>query len=390
MTVIWFRFLTSSVVDAPLTMLILGLIQSFCSAIVFWFREPRHLANRILTFWFVIFALLFGGFLLPGGLVAYTKIGFIPFFMLSGPVLYFYVRSLIELNFRFQPKDSWHLIPFAAVAVFRLIYFPESVSAETFEGQNIKGVIWGVIIMIVISIVLYWIATVLLLLRHRKNILNFFSDRSEKRTLNWVPLFMLTTLLSHILFFSGTFLSDLFPSVASMNFWLQQFNMALLGYLLLVFGLIQPIIFERKAGKPDLITNEPSSTEKYGHSGLKTEAMEHLAERIIRYLEEEKPFTNPEYNLQTMMQDLDLSQQHISQTINEQLGKNFYQLINEYRVQEFKHLLMQPESAPFTILSLAYAAGFNSKSSFNRVFKEITGQTPSQFQRSFTVDQNAN
>lgn len=371
-------------------MLILGLIQSFCSAVVFWFREPRHPANRILAFWFVIFSLLFIGFLLPGGLVAYTKIGFIPFFMLSGPVLYFYVRSLIELDFRFQLRDARHLIPFVAVAIFRLIYFPESISAETFEGREIKSVVWGVIMMIVVSIVLYWIATVLLLLRHRKNILNFFSDRSEKRTLNWVPLFMLATLISHVLFFSGNFLTGLFSSLAAMNFWLQQFNMALLGYLLLVFGLIQPIIFERKSGRPELIVKELPTTEKYGHSGLKTEAMEHLAERIIRYLSEEKSFTNPEYNLQTMMQDLELSQQHLSQTINEQLGKNFYQLINEYRVQEFKRLLQQPDAGQFTILSLAYEAGFNSKSSFNRVFKEITGQTPSQYQRSFTVDQNAN
>ena len=109
--------------------------------------------------------------------------------------------------------------------------------------------------------------------------------------------------------------------------------------------------------------------------------MENLATRIIDYLENEKPFTNPEYNLQSMMQDLDLSQQHLSQTINEQLGKNFYQLINKYRVSEFKRLLRQPEAGQFTILSIAYAAGFNSKSSFNRVFKEITGRTPSQYQR---------
>lgn len=363
-------------------MLILGLIQSFCSAIVFWFREPRHPANRILAFWFVIFTLLFVGFLLPGGLVAYIGIGFIPFFMLSGPVLYFYVRSLIVPEFHFQRKDLWHLLPFALVAVFRLVYFPESVSADTFSALQVKSVVWGVLILIVGSIVLYWIATVILLLRHQKNVLNFFSNRSEKRSLKWVPLFMLATLLSHILFFSGNFLMDLFISPASMNFWLQQFNMALLGYLLLIFGLIQPIIFERPVAKLPLVeaeTSEPS--EKYGHSGLRSDIMENLATRIINYLENEKPFTNPEYNLQSMMQDLDLSQQHLSQTINEQLGKNFYQLINEYRVSEFKRLLRQPEAGQFTILSIAYAAGFNSKSSFNRVFKEITGRTPSQYQR---------
>ncbi|MEZ4992456.1 MAG: helix-turn-helix domain-containing protein [Saprospiraceae bacterium] len=362
-------------------MLILGLIQSFISAVVFWFREPAHPSNRILAFWLLIFALLFLGQLLPGGLVAYTRIGFIPFFMLSGPVLYFYVRSLIGADFHFQRRDVWHLLPFVAVAIFRLIYFPESVSSETFEGSHVKTVIWAVIILIVVSVVLYWIATMMSLFRHQKNVLNFFSNRSEKRSLKWVPLFMLVTLVSHVLFFSGPFLPGAFMDVEIQNFWFQQFNMALLGYLLLVFGLNQPVIFDWAIGRKTMALPEDPVSEKYVHSGLTSEAMEALANRLIDYLEKERPYTNPDYKLQTMMQDLDSSQQYLSQTINEQLGKNFYQLINEYRVKEFQRLLWEPDSSQFTILGLAYAAGFNSKSSFNRVFKEITGLTPSQYQR---------
>jgi hypothetical protein len=67
------------------------------------------------------------------------------------------------------------------------------------------------------------------------------------QTLNWVLLLMLITLLSHLLFFAAPFLTDHFASVESMSYWLHQLNMAMLGYLLLVFGLLQPIIFE-----PDL------------------------------------------------------------------------------------------------------------------------------------------
>lgn len=372
-----------------LSMLILGLIQSLFSAGVFWFRQPRHPANRILALWLLIFALLFLGALLPGGLVVYTKIGFIPFFMLSGPVFYFYVQSLIVPNFRFQAKDGWHALPFGAVAIFRLVFFPESVSTATFSTLKDKSVIWGVIILIAFSIVIYWIATVVLLLRHRRNMLNFFSNRSEKRSLNWVPLFMLATLFSHALFFSAPFFSSSFSSLESMDFWLQHFNMALLGYLLLVFGLIQPIIFKPEVKKATLVTAGDQLPEKYQHSGLSTSDMEPLAGKIIRYLEKDKPYVHPEYNLQGMMQDLDLSQQNLSQTINEHLGKNFYQLINEYRVKEFQRLLKQPEASQFTILGLAYEAGFNSKSSFNRVFKEITGKTPSQYQREMGAGSSA-
>ncbi|PHN00854.1 helix-turn-helix domain-containing protein [Flavilitoribacter nigricans] len=362
-------------------MLILGLIQSFFSAAVFWLREPRHLSNRILSLWLLIFALLFLGFLLPEGLVAYIKIGFIPFFMLSGPAFYFYVRSLVVPDFHFRRLDWWHILPFVLVSAFRLVYFPESVSLTTFDGSRVKIVIWGVVALIVISVLTYWIATVILLLRHQRNMLNFFSSRSEKRSLNWVPLLMLATLFSHVLFFAGPFLGDSFATVQSMNFWTQQFNMAMLGYLLLVFGLIQPIIFERERRTVPLLETDTPEPEKYQHSGLKPAVMEELAEKILRYLEEKKPFVQPDYSLQAMMQDLELSQQNLSQTINEHLGKNFYQLINEYRVREFQRLLRQPEADRFTLLSLAYEAGFNSKSSFNRVFKEITGKTPTQYQR---------
>ena len=83
-----------------------------------------------------------------------------------------------------------------------------------------------------------------------------------------------------------------------------------------------------------------------------------------------------------LLHDLSVSRQNISQTINEVLGKNFYQLVNEYRVEEFKSLLQNAKWKKDTLLTLAMEAGFNSKSSFNRIFKEITGQTPSQYQKS--------
>ena len=61
--------------------------------------------------------------------------------------------------------------------------------------------------------------------------------------------------------------------------------------------------------------------------------------------------------------------------INENLYKNFFDFINTYRIEEMKKQL-QGESK-YTILGIAYESGFNSKSSFNRIFKKYTGQTPS-------------
>ena len=65
--------------------------------------------------------------------------------------------------------------------------------------------------------------------------------------------------------------------------------------------------------------------------------------------------------------------------VNKKVGKNFYDFVNQYRLEEFKRLLSDPKNRNLTLLSLAIDCGFNSKSSFNRHFKKVTGQTPSQY-----------
>ena len=69
------------------------------------------------------------------------------------------------------------------------------------------------------------------------------------------------------------------------------------------------------------------------------------------------------------------------------MGKNFYTLINEYRIEEFKALASDDKNSHLTLLALAYDSGFNSKSAFNLVFKKQTGETPSQFLRTLRVSQ---
>jgi len=74
-----------------------------------------------------------------------------------------------------------------------------------------------------------------------------------------------------------------------------------------------------------------------------------------------------------------MSVNHLSQVINQQSGKNFFKFINEYRVEEAKRLLTDQSTQKYTILAIAYDCGFNSKSSFNTIFKQYTGKTPSDF-----------
>jgi AraC-like DNA-binding protein len=120
---------------------------------------------------------------------------------------------------------------------------------------------------------------------------------------------------------------------------------------------------------------------KYRYSDLTPEQAEAHYQKIIRALEEEKLYRRATLTLSGLASHLDIRASHLSQIINDRLGKNFNELLNQYRVEEVKARLADPENDRYTLLGLATEAGFNSKSTFHALFKQHTGMTPSQFKR---------
>lgn len=105
--------------------------------------------------------------------------------------------------------------------------------------------------------------------------------------------------------------------------------------------------------------------------------------RLRNYLEQEKPYLDQKLSLHVLSERLHISPNTISRIINERLGQSFNDLINAYRLQEVKQKLIDPEHDHKTILALAFESGFQSKASFNRVFKKMEGKTPSEYKESF-------
>jgi AraC-like DNA-binding protein len=94
---------------------------------------------------------------------------------------------------------------------------------------------------------------------------------------------------------------------------------------------------------------------------------------------DEKPFTEPELSLNDLAGRLSISPNQLSQVINEQFGKNFWDYVNQHRIQEVETQFRRGVHRKQTLLAIALDAGFNSKASFNRAFKKFTGQTPSEY-----------
>jgi AraC-like DNA-binding protein len=104
-----------------------------------------------------------------------------------------------------------------------------------------------------------------------------------------------------------------------------------------------------------------------------------LNDQLVSYIEKEKPYMNPELSLPAVAVSLEASRNQLSEVINKVHNKNFYEFINAYRVEEVKNLMADPKNKHFKLISLAYDAGFNSKATFNRIFKQMTGMTPSEY-----------
>ena len=127
-----------------------------------------------------------------------------------------------------------------------------------------------------------------------------------------------------------------------------------------------------------VVSNGVKRYEKYKLSGKR---IDEIMTIVSDYLESDHTYLRSDLNINSLADELDIPTHQLSQAINAGTGKPFFDLINSYRIQHFKRRLAEPNSNQFTLLALALDSGFNAKSSFNRIFKEHTGITPSEYKK---------
>ncbi len=305
----------------------------------------------------------------------------LPFPLFQGVLLYFYVSSVTNQN----PSKKWyyflHLIPPIVVYLYLIKFFllpgPEKIEIFKLKGGEEYASFMALLQMSVfLSGVIYVVWCSILLVKHKKNIKSQFSDIQEISLL-WLQFLVIGLGLVWCLVIITQSDSLIYQAVAIF--------VILIGF----FGVQQKNIFNKpsvsNAFKPspsnlgNAVERKAVEKEKYKSSGLSPELSNEHFQQLTKLMQEEKLYTNASLSLGDLAHALELHPNYLSQIINEKGGKSFYDFVNNYRVQEFKSLLVLPENKNFTLMTLAYDCGFNSKSSFNRYFKKLTGQTPSQF-----------
>jgi AraC-like DNA-binding protein len=231
----------------------------------------------------------------------------------------------------------------------------------------------------------YLVAGVFILNKHTSKINKYFSY-TENVDLKWlryviIMIIVLSTTVIVVNVLSN--FNDLLPYRLGDNiiFVVLTVVVFLNGY----YGIKQQIIFtpSAKSSEKGKSTIEPKEAKKqYVNSGLTKEESQKYLQRLHSYMEQEQPYLNGKLSLKEVAEHLNLSPNHLSQAINENLGKNFFDFVNGYRVELIKQKMLDSSNSNLTLLGMAYDSGFNSKSSFNSIFKKHTSFTPSQYMRS--------
>lgn len=142
-------------------------------------------------------------------------------------------------------------------------------------------------------------------------------------------------------------------------------------------------IFHKTKMKVDCFGDNKSSgkSEKYAKSRISESMSEEYLNRILNLLDIEKVYLDPDLTLNSFAEKACISPYHVSQIISQKLTLNFYSLINSRRITYAKSMLVHPEHTCKTVLEIAFNSGFNSKTTFNTKFKDLTGITPSEFRK---------
>jgi len=292
-----------------------------------------------------------------------------PFLMLVIPLIWLYVKKMDQPLFRFRAKLCLHFLPFIVfMAVNIPVFFqgPGSVMAQFLDTYSrlFNGTIWAVLLVQYSS---YLFRIVKITHNYRFKAEQEFSDM-EQLDISWLNFFLYSFILVFVILFV-MFAGALhhFDTAWMSRLVCLVFSIAIfvLGYK----GLIQKSIFSNTEDLKQVQSAQLKS---------KTAGRE-LSSFVLRYMEEQKPYREPELTLTSLAKQVKISRNQLSELINNDIGSNFYDFVNKYRVDEVKLLMNDPKCKDFTILAIAYDAGFPSKSTFNSVFKKFTGLTPSAY-----------
>lgn len=344
-------------------------IMILLSVFLFTVKTKNKLSNRLFGMYLLVIAFDLIG-LFTNKTIDYPNIHILKISssLLQLPLFYLYVLSACYTNFKIKKT---HIIHSFLFLLFVFIFKITALSGQSFLFYEVIGELqfFG-----------YIIAIFFVLKKYKTLYLENYSN-ANYAIYKWIFQITVFACVAHSLVLIRWYLS---------NSPYQQYILNI-NTLISVCVLLITIFFVLKAlYQPELFTGinmnlKPvkSIIEKNTSKTViqKSTSENQYLKELTSFMETEKPYLDFELTLQKLASQLNISEKELSILINHHLGKHFFDFINEYRINEAKIILENPDEEGTTILEILYQVGFNSKSSFYTAFKKTTNQTPTQFRK---------
>lgn len=327
--------------------------------------------------------------------------------LLMGPVIYFYLQSLLNPSFKFGKREWLQLLPSILYNTWILVVaITDRLILKKYflmDGQNDPDFNSWYVALSLISLLIYLLLSFKYYQRYKTLIyqeLSFADDVTYK----WIRNFLIAFFLY---FFSSLIIGllDFFDvGIGYTGTWWYYLLFAIIYYYIAIAGYSNSIVTKANYQLAFLQYKMPSLLDDYNlptdtttqdidfeevtaekqQQETKIQKPNNLAlaewkTKVLAAIVTDKMYQNPELTLTDLSKHLSTNPSLLSKIINQGFEMNFNDLINFYRVENVKIQLQNTANANLTIMSLAYDAGFNSKATFNRAFKKITGKSPKEF-----------
>lgn len=318
---------------------------------------------------------------------------------LLGPVLYYHLKSITLPKEQIVKPLLQSLIPYFILKVF--VSFPLSIAVtwdtfETFHKYYVEADIY-----LNQAENIYFTVYLILALKFLKKLNKLFEETystMDKTNLNWYKYL--------IYGFVGIVIIDVICTVYELFYPMIPWNIG----TLVAFGLVgmfvylgykgmfqskilMPEFLLEKLSEPSVSVNSNEIVEQHTTSpdfkfnktndSFSPEEVEELKIKLTELLENQKLYRDESINLTELADKMGISNKRLSELLNQYLNISFYNLINDYRIEEVKERIKSEEAEKYTLISIAFDSGFQSKASFNRIFKQKTGLSPSEYRKEY-------
>jgi AraC-like DNA-binding protein len=350
------------------TMAWVGFSQSLFAALLIMTKKERTVSDKLLSGWLCLLAIEFLTCALD--YIIFGKPLLSSSFLLFNPAFYLYISSLTDKNFRLKYIQLLHLLPFLFFEIGAYV-IKETISVRSFLlADTTLGFRLAFGLATISSWVAYNTLSLVRVIRHRRNLKNEFSTIENYISLGWllfiIVFYNIYCVVSFVIGVTYVFQgSDLILT--------HIFNYSALLFMVYAFGFYG--LWQKPIYTKPVVDEVPG---RYRNSVLGIRKKKEIKNKILQYFDDARPYLQSDLSMDFLAAELKVPKHQLTEVLNTEIGSNFFQFVNSYRIEAVKAMLADRNNK-YSIEAIGYECGFNSKSTFFTVFKNLTGQTPQEY-----------